>query len=107
MMQVKDNQNYVLRKTEGEDGYDLCHRDKFGIKVIGKLDNNFQGETDDAYVKYDTKKDILLFESKIKYHCNYNVNEYDTMPEEDYTKHRGNSVYAKAGNSYIDRALPF
>ena len=107
MMQVKNNENYFLRKIGGTDGWELCYKDDLQnspcIQVIAKLDNNFEGETADAFVKYDTKKDILLFEDKIQYvYANYDVDEYDTMPEEDFSKHIGNCLYARAGATYID-----
>ncbi len=48
------------------------------------------------------KKRMVIHE-----YINCDPAKYDYMPEEEFTKIRGNSVYAKAGNSYIDRALPF
>ena len=107
MMQVKNNFHYFLRKIGGDGRWELCYKDNLQnspcVQVIAKLDNNFEGETDTAFVKYDTKKDILLFKDKIQYvYANYDVDEYDTMPEEDFSKHIGNCLYARAGATFID-----
>lgn len=48
MMQVKNNENYFLRKIGGQDGWELCYKDNLQnspcVQVIGKLDNNFDIE---------------------------------------------------------------
>lgn len=60
---IKDNNGkYRLRKEV--DGYSIV--DFETMKIIGKLDNNFEGETNDCFVKYDVKNDILHFDEKVK-----------------------------------------
>lgn len=82
-MIIKDNKNRYGLKKEA-DGYSIV--DFKTMQIIGKLDNDFEGETDDCFVKYDTKKDILYFDKKVKVISNYDTSKYDVMPHEDYER---------------------
>ena len=55
---IKDNNGkYGLRKEV--DGYSIVNFET--MQIIGKLDNNFEGETNDCFVRYDVKKRYITF----------------------------------------------
>lgn len=76
---IKDNNGkYGLRKEV--DGYSIVNFET--MQIIRKLDNNFEGETNDCFVKYDVKNDILHFDEKVK---KITVGKY----KDDYMKEDG------------------
>lgn len=91
-MIIKDNSDRYGLKKEAF-GYSIVNFET--MQIIGKLDNNFEGETDDCFVKYDTKKDILYFNKKVKYQSNYSSWEDDRIIEDGYSTDKdGNLVRA-------------
>lgn len=89
---IKDNNGkYRLRKEA--DGYSIIDFDT--MQIIGTLNKDFEGETDDCFVKYDTKKDILYFDKKIKYQSNYSTYEDDRLIEDGWaTDEHGHLIRA-------------
>lgn len=77
---IVNNEDYAIAR-DGE-GWRVISLST--MRTIAKLDKNFEGESDDSFIKYDTKKDILYFNKKVKYFQNYSSWEDDNLIEDGY-----------------------
>ncbi len=115
---LKEDDTFILKENAGyyEDNRQCKYKLLRNGEWFASIDDKGHGwttwsETDSRDITL--KEDGTLIIGKLRHHIvvheyiNCDPAAYDYMPEEEFTKIRGNKVYAKVGNSYIDRALPF